>query len=80
MSRPVLLQINQSGAWRTGLDFDATGLPEEFMHHLDQVLRLAYGPKTTARIVMTREGANGKFVATNDVLLRWSREKGWVKV
>ena len=80
MTRPVLLQINRSGAWRTGLDFDATGLPDEFMHHLDQVLRLAYKPKTTARIVMSGEGANGKVVATREVLMRWSREEGWVKV
>jgi hypothetical protein len=78
MTRPVQLQINQSGAWRGGLDFDATDLPDEFFDHLDQALRLAYGNKTTARVVMAREGANGRPVGTHNVLKRWSRPEGWV--
>lgn len=78
MSRPVQLQINRSGAWRTGLDFDATDLPDEFFEHLDAVLRMACADKTTARVVMTRPGANGKPVSTHVTLKRWSRTEGWV--
>ncbi|OGB19454.1 MAG: hypothetical protein A2W72_18085 [Burkholderiales bacterium RIFCSPLOWO2_12_67_14] len=78
MARLVQLQINQSGAWRSGLDFDATDLPNEFFDHLDQVLRLAYGDKTTARVVMARTGANGRPVGTHEALMRWSRQEGWV--
>lgn len=84
MARNVQLQINQSGAWRSGLDFDAQGLMDaqgseafEVLHHLDQFLRLAYGPKTTARIVETAVSNQGKVVSTRNVLIRWTREKGW---
>lgn len=78
MARPVQLQINQSGAWRSGLDFNeqALGLAVA-KHHLDQFLRLAYGPTTTARIVVTRMGDRGKVVSTHEVILRWTSEKGW---
>lgn len=78
MARPAQLQINQSGAWRSGIDIDSADLPEEFFYHLDHVLRLAYAENTTARVVLSRVGASGRPVGTNEVIKRWSRQKGWV--
>lgn len=77
MKRPCVLQINQSGAWRTALDFDATGLPDEFLHHADQLARLATN-SPRMRIVVSAPGENGRPVATQTVLKHWSRETGWV--
>jgi len=75
---PAVLQINQSGSWRTALTVDLGDVPEEFMGYLDRVLRLASRDKLSARIVATRPGDNGSLVATTTVLKRWSRPEGWV--
>lgn len=79
MTRPVQLQVNQSGAWRNVLSFDATGVPDEAFDHIDKFLRLTCRDKTTARVVMTRPAGSGSgTVATNIVLKRWTRPEGWV--
>lgn len=79
VERPAVLQINQTGAWRTALDVDFSILPPEFLDQLDQVLRLGtQGDKASARFVIAEPGANGRPVATRTVLMDWSRQKGWV--
>lgn len=77
MNRPAQLQINQSGAWRSALNFDASEVPDEFFQAADQLVRLA-GSSATMRIVRSEPSSSGPHVATRDVLMTWSREKGWV--
>lgn len=78
MKRPCILQINQSGAWKTVLPFDATDVPDEAFDCVDKFLRLMCSDHTTARVVMGKTGDTGKPVATHEVLKRWSRPEGWV--
>lgn len=80
MSRHAQLQFNQSGAWRSALNFEAGEageMPSEFFKSADQLARLA-GTRTTMRIVRCEPSSSGPSVATRDVLMSWSREKGWV--
>lgn len=77
MSRPVQLQINQSGAWRAVLSFDATDLPPEFLTAADDLVRLS-GSDAKMRIVVCEPGSSGPAVATHNVLMSWTRQKGWV--
>lgn len=77
MSRPAQLQFNQSGAWRSGLNFDAGEVPDEFLQSADQMARLS-GTQVTMRIVRCEPSSSGPTVATRDVLMHWTREKGWV--
>lgn len=78
MNRPVQLQINQSGAWRAALNFDAGEVPDEFLQAADQLARLS-GTKVGLRVVMALTTGSGPTVATRDVLMHWTRETGWVK-
>lgn len=75
---PAQLQINQSGAWRGALDFDAGEVPPEFLQAADQLARLS-GERTTMRVVYSQRRDNGTNVPTRNALMTWSREKGWVK-
>ncbi|OGB36221.1 MAG: hypothetical protein A3I16_09840 [Burkholderiales bacterium RIFCSPLOWO2_02_FULL_66_35] len=74
---PAQLQINQSGSWRSVLDFDMRTAPPEFLRAADQLVRLA-GEKTTMRVVYCHRSDNGGTRTTNNVLMRWSRPEGWV--
>ncbi len=78
MSRPAQLQINQSGAWRSALNFDAGEVPDEFLQAADQLARLS-GTKVGLRVVMALATGSGPTVATRNVLMHWTRETGWVK-
>jgi hypothetical protein len=78
MSRPVQLQFNSSGAWRSGPDFDAGEVPPEFFEASDQMARLT-GSHLRMRIVMCIPNGSGGHQATRDPLMQWSRETGWVK-
>lgn len=75
MDKPCQLQINQSGSWRRAIDFDANGMPDEFLEHLDAVARLC--GRLHMRIVISRTDGNGRSVATHDVLKHWDRSNGW---
>ena len=75
---PAVLQINQSGAWRSAMTVDLGGIPEEFMGLLDQAFRLAGADKMQARFVAMRPGDSGAPVATSTVIKRWTRPEGWV--
>lgn len=79
-SRPCVLQINQTGAWRTALDFDATDMPDEFLAALDQAFRLADRGRMSARVVMAKPSDNGRPLATAFAIKRWSAQEGWVNV
>lgn len=78
MKRPCILQINQSGAWKNVLPFDASNVPEEAFDYFDKFLRLMCSDHTTARVVMGKTGDTGKPVATHMQLKHWSRTEGWV--
>ncbi len=75
MDKPCQLQINQSGSWRRAIDFDANGMPDEFLEHLDGMARLCGG--MTMRIVISHPNGRGRSVASHDVLKTWDRTKGW---
>lgn len=75
---PAQLQVNQTGAWRTALDFDLGTAPPEFLQTADQLARLA-GENTRMRVVYCRQSDNGSQRPTNNVAMHWTREKGWVK-
>lgn len=78
MNRPAQLQINQSGAWRSVLNFDAGEVPDEFLQAAEDLVRLS-GGNATMRIVQCETGPNGGPVATRTVLMDWSRKNGWAK-
>lgn len=79
MSRPAQLQFNQSGAWRSALNFDAGEVPVEFLQAADQLARLSGSTHCAMRIVRCEPSSSGPTVATRDVLMHWTRERGWVK-
>jgi hypothetical protein len=74
---PAQLQINQTGSWRSALDFDLAAAPPEFLETADQLARMA-GSKTTMRVVSCRRTDSGSTMPTGNVLKRWDRESGWV--
>lgn len=78
MQRPCQLQINQSGAWRSALNFDASHVPDEFMQAAEDLVRLS-GADATLRVVMCKTSDNGAPVATREVLMTWTRKQGWAK-
>jgi hypothetical protein len=78
MSRPVQLQFNSSGAWRSGPDFDAGEVPPEFFEAADQMARLI-GSHLGMRIVTCIPNGSGGHQATRHPLMHWTREMGWVK-
>jgi len=78
MNRPSQLQINQSGAWRSALNFDASNVPDEFLQAAEDLVRLS-GADATLRVVMCKTGDNGGYVATREVLMTWTRKQGWAK-
>lgn len=78
LPQPAQLQINQSGAWRSGLDFDMRTAPPEFLQAADQLARLA-SARTTMRVVRSTRSSTGGTRPTSIVLKSWSREEGWVK-
>jgi hypothetical protein len=78
MSRPAQLQINQSGAWRSALNFDAGEVPDEFLDAADTLARLSGSTHCAMRIVRCEPSSSGPSVATRDVLKRWARDTGWV--
>lgn len=78
MNRPSQLQINQSGSWRSALNFDAGHVPEEFLQAAEDLVRLS-GADASLRVVMCKTGENGAPVATRDVLMTWTRKQGWAK-
>lgn len=77
-TRPAQLQINQSGAWRSCINFDA-GTPnaDEFLLAADSMAR-ASGTHIGMRIVVCIPSGSGPVVPTRDVLMRWTAETGWV--
>lgn len=77
MRRPAQLQINQSGAWRTVLNFDVTDLPPEFLTAAQDLVCLS-GSDSRMRIVACLQGPSGAWAATNTVLMAWTRKEGWV--
>jgi len=66
------LQFNSAGVWRSGLRFDAATIPPEFLQSADLMCRLASGG-TTMRVVLCDPPSSD-----HSVLMRWSREGGWV--
>lgn len=76
--RPVQLQINQSGSWRSSLDFDLAVAPPELLASADQMARLC-SEHTTMRVVARQPNGSGGLVTTREQLMHWTREKGWVK-
>lgn len=76
--RPAQLQFNQSGAWRSALNFDAGEVPDEFLQAADSLARLSGSTHCAMRVVRCEPSSSGPTVATRDVLMHWSREKGWV--
>ncbi len=76
-ARPVQLQINQTGAWRSALNFDACQVPDELLQAADTMARLS-GTHVGLRIVMCIPNESGAMVPTRDVLKHWTRETGWV--
>ena len=77
MARPVQLQFNSTGAWRSGPDFDAGEVPQEFFDAADQMARLT-GSNLGMRIVMCIPNGSGGHQATRHPLKLWSRDTGWV--
>jgi hypothetical protein len=75
---PVQLQVNQTGAWRSTLDFDLVEAPPELLSTADQLARLTAHDRIRMRIVMCKASDNGSHVATRNVLMHWSRPEGWV--
>lgn len=71
MSRPVHLQVNQTGAWRTALTFD---LDKANVNHVKDVA------ETLVELV-DFDGPTKLRLATADghqrALCRWDSEKGW---
>ncbi len=76
-ARHAQLQINQSGAWRSALNFDLNEVPDEFLQAADALARLSGSQHVAMRIVRSEPSSSGPTVATRDVLASWSREKGW---
>lgn len=79
MSQPVQLQVNQVGAWRGALDFDAAAIPPEFLEAADRMARLS-GSGATMRLVLCKPGENGRPLPTREVFMTWSRQEGWAAV
>lgn len=77
-SRPAQLQFNQSGAWRSALNFDAGEVPDEFLQAADSLARLSGSTHCSMRVVRCEPSSSGPTVATRDVLMSWTRAKGWV--
>lgn len=75
--RPAQLQINQSGAWRAVLNFDAGDAPPEFLEAAQDLVRFS-GSDATMRVVVREPRSSGPDVATHTVLMSWTRTKGWV--
>jgi hypothetical protein len=78
MNRPAQLQINQTGAWRGAMDFDAGEVPQEFLEAADSLGRLC-GSSPAMRIVVCEPSPNGRALPTRTALMTWSRATGWVK-
>lgn len=78
MNRPAQLQINQSGAWRAVLVFDAGHVPDEFFQAAEDLVRLS-GADPTMRIVICEQSGSGAHTATRTVLMHWSRKTGWAR-
>lgn len=76
--RPAQLQFNTSGSWRSGPDFDAGEVPDEFLQAADSLGRLT-GKHIGMRIVICIPNGSGGTIATRNVLMHWTRETGWVK-
>ena len=78
MNRPAQLQFNQSGAWRSALNFDAGEVPDEFLQAADSLARLS-GEHVGMRVLMCVPNGSGGYIASRHVLMHWTREHGWVK-
>lgn len=77
-TRPAQLQFNQSGAWRSGPNFDAgIATADEFLQAADALAR-ASGTHIGMRVVVCIPSGSGPVVPTRDVLMRWTTETGWV--
>lgn len=79
LPRPAQLQIKQSGAWRSALNFDAGEAPPEFLEAADSLGRLS-GTHVGMRIVICIPSGGGSTIPTRNVLMNWTRETGWVSV
>jgi hypothetical protein len=78
MARPVQLQINQSGAWRSALDFDMVEAPPELLESADQLARLTGHERMRMRVVICEPTRLGGNVPAKTQLMHWSRKEGWV--
>lgn len=70
------LQVNQSGAWRSGITFDKRTTPPEFFEAADTMARLSGSPITMRQVRCARSDSGGSR-PTSNVLATWSKEKGW---
>lgn len=73
--KPCELQFHGNGAWGKGPRFDAATAPDELLQAADLLARVC-DPGLKMRVVYCY-GDTGR--ATNNALMYWSREKGWVE-
>lgn len=71
MSRPVHLQINQAGAWRTALTFDLDTTDTEALQVAAQNLVVIADPKGNTKLRLA--SADG----LQRALIRWDAGRGW---
>jgi len=77
MTKPVRLELNNSGAWKLLARFDAAaGGPADAIMEAADVLARAINDRASGR-----PGLVSLRISTDDVLpavlMRWSSEKGW---
>lgn len=77
LTQPAQLQINQTGAWRSALNFDAGNVPNEFWESADHLVRLS-GSSAKMRVVACKKDQGGSMAVTCTQLMYWTRATGWV--
>ena len=83
LTTPLQLQVNQTGAWRSALDFDVPveePVPVSVLVTAVELVEVTKSPGVRLRIVRRASGWNGRAVATNTVLMHWSEKTGWANV
>lgn len=78
--QPVQLQINQTGSWRSVLDFDFESARPALLVRADQMVVLAgtRGSLIRMRVMRCRPNGNGGYAATGEVVMTWTARQGWV--
>lgn len=69
-TKPINLEVNDSGAWRRVMTFDASNDDdsESVLHLADQLLRWGLNHRQRARLIIPADTAP---------LMTWSHEDGW---